>query len=247
MASVEKFHASAVLQEIRHNHREIRHSSNPDIDPLRSGDNEDLTPHHGGKSPYEYYKARLSELYIYDPRRTDINTAFGWVVTLPQSITAPEEERSFFTAVTSFLVDRYSPENCVSVTVHRDEGGQPHLHYIGIPAVPNNMQGPDHPQAEKLSCKEVINRSELRIFHSDLQKYLDEHGIAAKVHTGVTGGNNRTVEQLKRETAADLRAEVDRLQEIERKYNELLQERSMQNERSRWDRSEIDHERGRFG
>lgn len=247
MASVEKFRATAVLQELRHNHREIRHSSNPDIDPSRSADNEDLTPDHGGLSPYEYYKARLGELYIYDPRRADINTAFGWVVTLPQSVTASEDEQRFFATVADFLNDRYGPENCVSVTIHRDEGGQPHLHYIGIPAVENNMRSEEHPQHEKLSCKEVINRQELRAFHPDLQKYLDEHGISAQVHTGVTGGKSRTVEQLKRETAAELRAEVDRLQEIELKYNELLQERPVQHERSRWDRSsDIDRERGRW-
>ena len=244
MASVVKFHAAAVSQELRHNNREILHSSNPDIDPSRSADNDDLTPDHGGMSPYEYYKSRLNELYIYDPRRTDINTAFGWVVTLPRDISDPENEQRFFEAVADFLEDRYGPENCVSVTIHRDEGGQPHLHYIGIPAVANNMRDEDHPQAEKLSCKEVINRAELRTFHADLQKYLDEHGIDAKVHTGVTGGNNRTVDDLKRETAAELRAEIDRLQEIERKYNELLQERSVP-ERSRWNQ-EIDRDRGRF-
>ena len=246
MASVQKFRASAVLPELRHNYREIKHSSNPDIDPARSADNDySLTPDHGELSPYEYYKARLGELYIYDPRRDDINTLFGWVVTLPREISDPDEEQRFFEAVSSFLLDRYHPENCVSITIHRDEGGQPHLHYLGIPAVENNMRGQDHPEAEKLSCKEVINRAELRKFHSDLQAYLDEQGIEAQVKTGVTGGKNRTVEQLKRESAADLRAEVDRLQEIERMYNELLQDR----ERSRWDRTQDigrDSERGRW-
>lgn len=238
----------AVLQELRHNNREIQHSSNSDIDPARSADNDDLTPDHDGLSPYEYYKARMAELYIFDPRRTDINTAFGWVVTLPIEISDPVEEQQFFAAVADFLKERYGPQNCVSITVHRDEGGQPHLHYIGIPAVANNMRSEEHPQTEKLSCKEVINRAELRVFHSDLQKYLDEHGVNAQVHTGVAGGNNRTVEQLKRETAADLRAEIDRLHEVERNYNTMLQERTMQqHERSRWDRSENkDRERGRF-
>lgn len=248
MASVEKFRAAAVRQELRHNHREIKHSSNPDIDPSRSSNNEDLTPDHGGKSPFEYYKARLGELYIYDPRRTDINTAFGWVVTLPKEITEQETEKVFFSVVAAFLSNRYGKENTVSITIHRDEGGQPHLHYIGIPAVENNMRGPDHPQAEKLSCKEVINRTELRMFHADLQAYLDERGIEAKVHTGVTKGNNRTVEQLKRETASELRTEIERLQEIERQYNELLQDRSVRRERNRWDYSRnIDKDRGRFG
>ena len=247
MASVQKFHAAAVRQELRHNYREIQNSSNPDIDKSRSVDNDySLTPDHNGLSPYQYYKKRLDELYIYDPSRTDINTAFGWVVTLPKEITAWDEEQLFFEAVANFLIERYGEANTVSITIHRDEGGQPHLHYIAIPAVKNNMRDEEHPQLEKLSCKEVINRAELRAFHGDLQKYLDEHGIDAHVLTGVTKGKNRTVEELKRESAADLRAEVDRLQALEKKYNELLN-RSAQNERSRWDRSEeIDRERGRF-
>lgn len=247
MASVQKFHAAAVRQELRHNYREIRNSSNPDIDKSRSVDNDySLTPEHDGLSPYQYYKVRLDELYIYDPNRADINTAFGWIVTLPKEITVPEEEQRFFEAVAGFLIERYGEENTVSITIHRDEGGQPHLHYIGIPAVNNNMRSEEHPQLEKLSCKEVINRVELRAFHGDLQDYLDEHGIDAHVFTGVTKGKNRTVEELKRERAADLRAEVERLQEVEKQYNELL-ERSAEQARSRWDRSEdIDRDRGRF-
>lgn len=242
MASVEKFKAQAVVQELRHNHREITHSSNPDIDPARSATNDyTLTPDHGGLSPYEYYRARLNELYIYDPKRKDINTAFGWIVTLPKEITDPADEKQFFVAVADFLMERYGEINTVSITIHRDESGQPHLHYIGIPAVKNNMQSPTHPQAEKLSCKAVINRNELRLFHHDLQAYLTDHGIAAAVHTGVTAGHNRTVKDLKRATMAELRAEVARLKDIEKKYNALLR----QTERNRWDQSD-EHERGRW-
>ena len=242
MASVVKFKAQAVVQELRHNHREIEHSSNPDIDPTRSGDNDyTLTPDHGGLSPYQYYKARLDDLYIYDRKRKDINTAFGWIITLPKEITDPAEEQRFFSAASDFLIDRYGEINTVSITIHRDEGGQPHLHYIAIPAVKNNMQSPEHPQAEKLSCKEVINRKELRSFHPALQSYLNEQGIAAPVYTGVTAGHNRTVKDLKRATMAELQSEVQRLQEIERKYNELIRK----TDRNRWERSE-EHERGRW-
>lgn len=243
MASVQKFKKSAAVERIAgHMDRTNHNPSNKDIDPARRDYDVDLTPDHGGLSPYDYYTARLSELYIFDPHRDDIVTLYGWVVTLPREVTNPAEEQRFFLAVADFLMERYGKENTVSITIHRDET-TPHLHYLGIPAVENNMRGPDHPQAEKLCCKEVINREELRKFHSDLQDYLDKLGIDAQVKTGVTGGKNRTVEQLKRETAADLRAEVDRLQEIERKYNELLQDR----ERSRWDRSQdIDRERGRW-
>ena len=241
MASVEKFHSAGMARVLGHNSRENNNPSNPDIDPSRRDENYDLTPDHGGLSPYQYFRDRLDELYIYDPRRTDINVAFGWIVTLPREITSPEDERRFFETVSDFLLERYRPENAVEITVHRDEGGQPHLHYIGIPAVPNNLRSPEHPQEEKLSCKEVINRRELRAFHGDLQKYLDEHDVSAQVYTGVTGGKNRTVEQLKRESISDLLAELDRLRDVERHYNDLVERTP-----SRWERGHsIDRERSR--
>lgn len=230
---------------MRHNNREIQHSSNPDIDPGKSADNDDLTPDHGGLSPYEYYKQRLDEIYVYDRNRKDINTAFGWIVTLPAEVSDTEIEQRFFETVSDFLLERYGRENCVSITVHRDEAGQPHLHYIGIPVVENHMRSSEHPEEERLCCKEVINRRELQQFHPALQKYLDDSGLDVQVHTGVTGGQNRTVETLKRESVAELRAEVVRLREVERRYNELLEERSRSE--SRWDTEENrDPERGRW-
>lgn len=242
MASVEKFSAQAVLQELRHNHREIAHSSNTDIDPARSADNDySLTPDHDGLTPFQYYRKRIAELYVYDPKRKDINTAFGWIVTLPKEITDPGDQQRFFSATADFLKDRYGEINTISIAIHRDESGQPHLHYIAIPAVANNLKSPDHPQEEKLCCKAVINRKELRSFHHDLQDYLTNHDIAAAVHTGVTAGHNRTVKELKHATMAELRAEVQRLQDVERQYKELLHETN----RSRWDRSR-EQERGRW-
>lgn len=44
MASVEKFGAGAVRNQLRHNSREIEHSGNPDIDPERLGQDYVLSP-----------------------------------------------------------------------------------------------------------------------------------------------------------------------------------------------------------
>ena len=57
----------------------------------------------------------------------------------------------------------------------------------------------------------MLDRRELRNFHPDLQRYLNEHGLEdARVMTGVTKrqGSNRTVAQLK--------AEREYQQEVER-------------------------------
>lgn len=50
---------------------------------------------------------------------------------------------------------------------------------------------------EKISANDVLNKIELKNFHYDLQKYLDEKGIEGKVVTGRTGGVNFSVKELK--------------------------------------------------
>lgn len=47
MASVEKFSAGAVRNQLRHNRREIEHSGNPDIDLSRQGQDYVLSPDRG--------------------------------------------------------------------------------------------------------------------------------------------------------------------------------------------------------
>ena len=115
------------------------------------------------------------------------------------------------------------------------------MHYLSIPAVTNSKGNAE----EKLCCKEVINRSELRRFHKDLENYLrkiDAPGADA-VFSGVTAGKNRTVDELKRESITILREENERLYEENKRLHSEI-ERS----RSRWDRTndaEIER-RGRF-
>ena len=65
MASVEKFSAGAVRNQLRHNRREIEHSGNPDIDPSRQGQDYVLSPDRG-MSDYDYFLQRKSELYCYN-------------------------------------------------------------------------------------------------------------------------------------------------------------------------------------
>ena len=64
------------------------------------------------------------------------------------------------------------------------------------------MEDKKHEQGEKVCANDVLDRRELRNFHPDLQKYLDENGLAdARVVSGVTKrqGGNRTVTELKAE------------------------------------------------
>lgn len=192
MACVKKFTAGAVRNQLRHNRREIEHSGNPDIDPSRQGQDYVLSPDRD-ISEYDYYKERLSQLYVYG--RDDVKVMAGWIVTAPQDL-APERYDDFFCATYDFLADRYGEENVIQAIVHDDEGGQPHLHFCFIPVVEDKK----HDEGYKVCANEVLDRRELRNFHPDLQKYLNANGLEdAHVMTGVTRvqGGNRTVAQLK--------------------------------------------------
>lgn len=190
MASVQKFTHSAVVNQLRHNLRETANPSNPDIDSSRSGDNYTLSPDRA-VSAYSYYQERKDQLYCYG--RADVKTLAGWVVTAPRDLPAGQH-RAFFRESYNFLENRYGRDNTVLAVVHQDESGAPHLHYNFIPAVPDRKHG-----GEKICANDVLNPRELRDFHPALQKHLRDAGINAKVHTGVTGGMNRTVKELKQE------------------------------------------------
>ena len=162
MASVKKFSAGAVRNQLRHNEREIAKSSNPDIDPERQCYDYKLSPDRG-MTDYDYFLQRKSELYCYG--REDVKVMAGWIVTAPQDL-AEEREHQFFETVYDFLAARYGEENVVQAIVHDDEGGQPHLHFCFIPTV----EDPKHEQGYKICANEILTRRELRNFHPDMQR-----------------------------------------------------------------------------
>ncbi len=248
MASVEKYTASSVSYELRHNTREDPHpSSNKEIDPERTHLNFHLDDHgETAREARDYYNARMKELSCYD--RKDINTICQWVCTAPKDL-PPEQEEAFFKETYEYLNDLYGERNCVQAIVHKDEGvkdregniveGQAHLHYIFIPVVENpkfdsaekaayfekvekfeelRAEARKHHEPfsrkepvrkvstyeEKVCADQVIRRRTLQEFHPSYQKWLDEHGISARVYTGVTGGANKTVDELKEKTKGEL-------------------------------------------
>ncbi len=204
MASVEKYRQSSVVNQLRHNNRTITYSSNPDIDLDRSHLNYSLTPDRG-ISEYDYFLKRKSQLYCYN--RKDIVVLAGWIVTAPKDLPT-EQQKDFFESVYHFLTQRYGEENAVQATVHMDESGEPHLHFLFIPAAPDKK----HAQKEKICANDVLNPKELRNFHPDLQRHLKKEGINAKVLTGVTAaqGGNKTVAELKTERNQTVQREIER-------------------------------------
>ena len=229
MASFEKYSGASVTYELRHNTRETkRPPANEDIDKSRTGGNFSLAPaDRGGALPdngnaamtaREYHKQRLSEVYQYG--RKDLVTACQWLITAPTDL-PPEQEPAFWQTTYDFLNSLYGEKNCVQAIVHTDEGlhigneviaGRNHLHYVFIPVVENekyqqpNRYGNISGSAlyeEKVCADALVSKVHLKEFHPKYQKWLDDHGIHATVYSGTTGGQNKTVEELKRSTLRD--------------------------------------------
>lgn len=190
MASVDKYAMPAVINQLRHNERTTKNPSNADIDVTRTELNYMLSPDRGMAS-YDYFKLRKSELYCYN--RSDVKVMAGWIVTAPKDLPA-NQHAIFFKESYNFMAERYRVENVISASVHNDESGMPHLHFYFIPAVPDLKHG-----GEKICANNILNRKELRNFHPDLQRHLNNKGVDAKILNGATAGGNRTVKELKME------------------------------------------------
>ena len=242
MAAMEKYTDSQVLYKLKHVTRESgKPTSNIDIDPTLSGQNYSLAPPDRGTTANEnkrYYNQRMKEVYKYG--RTDVNTAIQWVITAPKDLPA-EQEKDFFIESYRYLNSLYDEKNCIQCTVHVDEGvkdhsgnhvaGAHHMHYTFIPVVQNksymkpNKKGNIIKQntfQEKVSADALLNKRHLQQFHPNFQKWLDSAGIHTTVYSGVTGGKNRTVAELKAETKELLNAR-EQIQSLKQE-NETLRE-----------------------
>lgn len=116
----------------------------------------------------ERLKERLNEVYCLN--RKDVNVCASWVVTLPQELMdkTAEEQGMFFQRTFDFLSDRYGEKNVLGANVHNDET-TPHMHFTFIPVTYDKKK-----EREKVSTKEVVSRTDLRTFHTDLHDFLKQ-------------------------------------------------------------------------
>lgn len=202
MAHVAKFAAGAVGNMCSHYGRtesDRVQRSNENIDPTRTHLNYNLAPEHNG-GQVAFMQKRLAEVKV--QKRADVNVLCDWVVTLPvdnkfKSLSLEvqkEKMQEFFQVSYDFLERRYGRENVVSAYVHMDEK-TPHLHFAFIPVTKDKKRG-----GFKVSAKEVLTRSDLQTFHTDLQKELREKGIFLDILNGATKEGNKTVAELKKES-----------------------------------------------
>lgn len=237
MASIDK-HGADTLYFIRHNMRELppdKTPSNVEIDPERTKDNYSIISR--GKTAEEvneYRKQIESEIFHYN--RKNLVRSVEVVITLPADV-EPGQEEAFFKESYNYVVSTLPMgEKCVFLAeVHMDEGriqkdgvtiieSPPHMHLMYVPGVPDEKhEGYDF----KLCADQLTKRAQLKQFHPNFQKWLDDAGIKATVHSGVTGGQSISVTELKqltKETGLTL-SEIKELQQDKNILFNQLQER----------------------
>lgn len=95
----------------------------------------------------------------------------------------------------------------ISAYVHMDET-TPHMHFLFIPIVGDKKWNEKHPDKEprvKVCAKELMNMTEMNVFHRVLQEYMDQHSRKGlfPVLNGTTIGGNRTIAELKAQSAME--------------------------------------------
>lgn len=209
MANAQKYtkaasgHLAAHYERKKDEQGEYVKFGNQDIDPSRTHLNYNLAPEREG-GQMDFIRQRTTEARTL--KRADVNVMCSWVVTLPEyryhnpdlHVSADREkiERLFFERTYSFLCDRYGEQNVVSAYVHKDEK-TPHMHFAFVPVTEDKKRG-----GEKVSAKEVITKSDLKTFHTDLERHLDSfHDWHFEVINEATKDGNKEVAELKKQTA----------------------------------------------
>lgn len=165
----------------------------------------------------EYLELMLNEV---DHMKTDrLVVMADFIVPQPKELD-PQDSELFFQTVYDFCVDRYGrisglgEDVVISAYVHCDETTK-HIHFAFVPVIQKQVEevvGVDEfgkeivveKTRQRFGAKYLISRKELTQVHRDLQKWLDDRGIAnAKVLNGKTkrnkSGKAYTVDELKRE------------------------------------------------
>lgn len=208
MAHVAKHTKAATGHLCAHFDRGANSIGNENINPELTKYNYNLGPTRD-ISQGDFIRKRCGEVQCMN--RKDVKVMCSWVVTVPKNL-APADHHRFFLETYKFLIDRYGGEkNVVSSFVHMDES-TPHMHFAFVPVVADRRKGVD-----KVSAKECISRSDLKTFHTDLEKHLATcFGRELGVLNGATKDGNKSIEELKRGQASkdirDARKELATIQ-----------------------------------
>jgi hypothetical protein len=222
--NIEKYTAGHVYAVLYHNVRELKSSyDGPEHDPEKYKYNYDLVPDRG-MSAYKYYKeiTKPSRCYVYG--RSDIKMIGSIVTTCPREL-PPEQEDDFLRDCKVFYDNFLRQQGCdpdvnvLQATVHKDEAGQTHMHYVFVPRVENKKKH-HHKQDYKICMNKVLTKAAYMELHDRLQREIgDKYGVNMYDHRTRDQGGNLTIKNLKERTR-----EMERQQEIEkeREKEELM-------------------------
>ena len=207
MAHMMKHTKASCGHMFAHYDRREDNISNENLDRTRSHLNYNLGTHQK-MDQGDFVRQRCSEVHCQN--RKDVNVMCSWVITAPKDL-PKEQERDFFKASYDFLQKKYGRENVVSSYVHMDEV-TPHMHFAFVPVVADERRG------YKVSAKQCVNKAHLATFHEEMEKYLQERGIGARILNNATREGNKSVRMLKRGTA------VEHVRQLRMQNQQLKQE-----------------------
>lgn len=203
MAHVEHYKASDVSRLLNEWERNKKYRDREGrIDPTRTPDNYTMLQ----GDIQERLNSRLAA--VPHSTRADLNVCSDWVVTCPQEITDPADQKRFFDLTWKFTQDRYGADNVLQGYVHLDET-TPHIH---MPVVPVT--------GGRISAKALFTRKELSDYHKQLDKAVEqEFGRQGLIINGRTKGNY-TFRELRERTAKEqeLTAREEKQDSREREY-----------------------------
>ena len=193
-------------------------SSTSLIDSSRTHLNYNLAAEDQPYSQLDFIHIRLSEIKVHN--RKDVNVFCDWIVTAPRELN-PDEYDLFFRATYDFLCNRYGRKNVISAYVHMDET-QPHIHFAFVPVAIDKKKN-----IPKLSAKEVITRRELKCFHFDLSKHMQNvFGRDIGILNGATEIGNLTIPELRKRSENALLLDdtilKDKADELERNRSKKM-------------------------
>ena len=225
MANAAKYSRGACGHMLKHYERakdengEYVRFGNQDIDTSRSHLNYNLGPERPG-SQYSFIKQRCSEVYCLN--RSDVNVLCSWVVTVPKGLDPADHDR-FFRKAYDALAEKYGEENVVSAYVHKDESGQPHMHFAFVPVTWDAKK-----ERYTVKAKDVLSKAELKKFHPWLSDVMQqEFGRDIGIETGELGTRgNLTMEQYKavQEANAEVQRVNQKVEEASRELQEKIRE-----------------------
>lgn len=217
MAHITKFKLHSMSQIFAHINRaenQIRKYDNQDIDISRSYLNQHII--HGDMTDLTQ---RLSE--VSHQKRKDLVACCGVVITLPAELKSEDlaSQNRFFNYCTEFIKQKFGEKNIVYATIHHDET-TPHVHVGFVPVTQierkyrsKARKGETYTQ-ERISAKDVITKSMLNSFHTELDSYItNKIGQKVSILTGKTE-KNVSINKLKQKT-------IDRTNEVLERANSL--------------------------